>query len=45
MTLNVLSLKYAGRRYGRRSPRGVFTIEIDRVGHPGSWKGRGGFRP
>jgi PPOX class probable F420-dependent enzyme len=34
-----MSLKYAGQLYGRRSPREVFTIEIDRVGSSGSWRG------
>src|ERR1700690_4383901 len=32
-----MSLKYLGQLYGRRSPREVFTIEIDRVGSSGSW--------
>jgi len=34
-----MSLKYVGQPYQRRSPREVFTIEIDRVGHSGSWSG------
>ena len=32
-----LSQKYAGQLHGRRTPREVFTIEIDRVGSSGSW--------
>ena len=34
-----MSLTYLGQPYQRRSPREVFTIEIDRVGHSGSWGG------
>ena len=34
-----MSLKYVGQLYQRRSPRELFTIEIDRVGHSGSWGG------
>jgi PPOX class probable F420-dependent enzyme len=34
-----MSAKYTGQPYQRRSPREVFTIEIDRVGHSDS---RGG---
>ena len=32
-----MSLKYLGQPYQRRSPRGVFTIEIDRVSDSGAW--------
>ena len=34
-----MSLKYLGQPYQRRGPREVFTIEVDRVGHSGSWGG------
>jgi hypothetical protein len=29
--------KYLGRAYERRNPREIFFIEIDRVGHSGTW--------
>jgi PPOX class probable F420-dependent enzyme len=29
--------KYLGQAYERRSPREVFFIEIERVGHSGTW--------
>jgi hypothetical protein len=32
-----MSAKYTGQPYQRRSPREVFTIEVDRVSHSGSW--------
>jgi PPOX class probable F420-dependent enzyme len=32
-----MSQKYLGQAYQRRSPREVFYIEIDRVGHSGTW--------
>jgi len=32
-----MSQKYVGRPYERRSPREVFTIEVDRVSHSGTW--------
>jgi hypothetical protein len=32
-----MSHKYLGQEYERRSPREVFFIEIDRVGHSGTW--------
>ena len=38
-SIDRMSLKYVGQLYRRRSPREVFTIEIDRVGHSGSWAG------
>ena len=34
-----MSLKYLGQPYQRRTPREVFTVEIDRVGSSGSWGG------
>jgi PPOX class probable F420-dependent enzyme len=34
-----MSQKYVGQPYQRRSPREVFTIAVDRVGHSGSWRG------
>ena len=34
-----MSLKYVGQLYQRRSPRELFTIEIDRVASSGSWGG------
>ena len=34
-----MSLKYLGQPYERRGPRAVFTIEVDRVGHSGTWGG------
>jgi hypothetical protein len=37
MGINRMSLKYLGKPYQRRSPREVFTIEIERVGSSGSW--------
>jgi hypothetical protein len=33
-----MSQKYAGQAYERRTPREVFLIELDRVGHSGSWR-------
>ena len=33
-----MSVKYTGQAYQRRKPREVFVIEIDRVGHSGSWR-------
>jgi PPOX class probable F420-dependent enzyme len=36
-TIDRLSRKYLGRDYERRTPREVFEIEIDRVGHSGTW--------
>jgi hypothetical protein len=32
-----MSRKYLGQAYERRTPREVFVIEIDRVGHSGTW--------
>jgi general stress protein 26 len=32
-----MSFKYHGQPYQRRSPREVFTIEIDRVSDSGAW--------
>jgi PPOX class probable F420-dependent enzyme len=32
-----MSHKYLGQAYERRNPREVFVIEIDRVGHSGTW--------
>ena len=32
-----MSQKYLGQPYQRRTPREVFSIEIDRVGHSGTW--------
>jgi PPOX class probable F420-dependent enzyme len=32
-----MSHKYLGRAYDRRSPQEVFTIEVDRVSHSGTW--------
>jgi hypothetical protein len=32
-----MSIKYVGQPYQRRGPREVFTIEVDRVGHSGTW--------
>jgi general stress protein 26 len=32
-----MSRKYLGQDYERRTPREVFEIEIDRVGHSGTW--------
>jgi PPOX class probable F420-dependent enzyme len=32
-----MSQKYLGHPYERRTPREVFEIEIDRVGHSGTW--------
>ena len=29
--------KYLGAAYERRTPREVFSIEVDRVGHSGTW--------
>jgi PPOX class probable F420-dependent enzyme len=37
--IDAMSRKYVGQPYQRRSPREVFTIEIDRVGHSGMWGG------
>jgi PPOX class probable F420-dependent enzyme len=34
-----MSQKYLGQPYQRRTPRELFTIEVDRVGHSGSWRG------
>ena len=34
-----MSVKYVEQPYQRRSPREVFTIEIDRVANSGSWGG------
>ncbi|MDR3546634.1 MAG: hypothetical protein P4L30_12800 [Candidatus Limnocylindrales bacterium] len=33
-----MSQKYTGQAYERRTPREVFVIELDRVGHSGSWR-------
>jgi hypothetical protein len=33
-----MSQKYSGQAYERRTPREVFVIELDRVGHSGSWR-------
>jgi PPOX class probable F420-dependent enzyme len=33
-----MSQKYAGHAYERRTPREIFVIEIDRVGHSGNWR-------
>jgi len=35
--IDKMSHKYVGQAYERRTPREVFVIEIDRVGHSGSW--------
>lgn len=35
--IDKMSHKYVGQRYERRTPREVFVIEIDRLGHSGSW--------
>ena len=32
-----MSQKYLGQLYERRNPREIFFIEIDRVGHSGTW--------
>ena len=32
-----MSQKYLGQGYERRTPREVFVVEIDRVGHSGNW--------
>jgi len=29
--------KYTGKAYERRTPREVFTVEIDRISHSGAW--------
>jgi nitroimidazol reductase NimA-like FMN-containing flavoprotein (pyridoxamine 5'-phosphate oxidase superfamily) len=33
-----MSQKYTGQAYQRRTPREIFAIEIDRVGHSGNWR-------
>lgn len=33
-----MSQKYTGQAYQRRTPREIFVIEIDRVGHSGNWR-------
>ena len=33
-----MSQKYSEQAYERRTPREVFVIELDRVGHSGSWR-------
>ena len=33
-----MSQKYTGQPYQRRTPREIFVIEIDRVGHSGNWR-------
>lgn len=33
-----MSQKYVGQPYQRRTPREIFVIEIDRVGHSGNWR-------
>jgi len=33
-----MSQKYVGQAYQRRTPREIFVIEIDRVGHSGNWR-------
>ncbi len=33
-----MSQKYVGQAYQRRTPREIFVIEIDRVGHSGTWR-------
>jgi nitroimidazol reductase NimA-like FMN-containing flavoprotein (pyridoxamine 5'-phosphate oxidase superfamily) len=33
-----MSQKYTGQAYERRTPREIFVIEIDRVGHSGNWR-------
>jgi hypothetical protein len=33
-----MSQKYVGQAYQRRTRREVFVIELDRVGHSGSWR-------
>ncbi len=33
-----MSQKYVGQAYQRRTPREIFEIEIDRVGHSGNWR-------
>ncbi len=35
--IDKMSHKYLGQAYERRTPREVFVIEIDRVGHSGTW--------
>ncbi len=35
--IDKMSHKYVGQAYERRTPREVFVIEIDRLGHSGSW--------
>jgi nitroimidazol reductase NimA-like FMN-containing flavoprotein (pyridoxamine 5'-phosphate oxidase superfamily) len=37
--INRMSHKYLGQAYQRPGPREVFVIEIDRVGHSGTWGG------
>jgi PPOX class probable F420-dependent enzyme len=32
-----MAQKYTGKPYERRTPREVFTIEVDRVSHSGAW--------
>jgi PPOX class probable F420-dependent enzyme len=32
-----MAKKYTGEAYERRTPREVFTIEIDRISHSGAW--------
>jgi general stress protein 26 len=33
-----MSQKYSGKAYERRTPREIFVIDIDRVGHSGNWR-------
>ncbi len=35
--INRMSQKYVGQPYQRTGPREIFEIEIDRVGHSGTW--------
>jgi len=37
-----MARKYTGQAYERRTPREVFVIEIERVGHSGAWGRRQG---
>ena len=32
-----MAQKYTGKAYERRTPREVFTVEIDRISHSGAW--------
>jgi PPOX class probable F420-dependent enzyme len=35
-----MAQKYTGKAYERRTPREVFTIQVDRVSHSGAWGAR-----